>query len=127
MRQNSFGTSVENHAARLQSFRRVSFALAPPAAALGDLRRHVERFPYVPSDPASLDERCMEVYNIQVNALLCPSDGTISRPKMHNGANYSLPTTGSYPQHSSSYAGMSGTWTIGSSPGPPSSRVTARR
>ncbi|OJW13038.1 MAG: hypothetical protein BGO49_19710 [Planctomycetales bacterium 71-10] len=56
---------------------------------------------------------------LQISTLLCPSDPTISRPKMHNGANYSLATTGSYPQYSSSYAGMSGTWTIGSSPGGP--------
>ena len=30
----------------------------------------VERFPYVPADIARRDERCMEVYNIQVQALL---------------------------------------------------------
>jgi NAD+ synthase (glutamine-hydrolysing) len=30
----------------------------------------VERFPYVPSDPKRRDERCNEVYNIQVQALV---------------------------------------------------------
>jgi NAD+ synthase (glutamine-hydrolysing) len=70
MRQNSFGYSVEKHADRLGSFRRVAFALAPPARFPLALQRKVDRFPYVPDDAARLDERCMEVYNIQVNALL---------------------------------------------------------
>ncbi len=34
------------------------------------LQRRVERFPYVPSNPAVLDERCFEVYNIQVHGLM---------------------------------------------------------
>ena len=33
------------------------------------LRRGIERFPYVPADPASRSERCEEVYNIQVQGL----------------------------------------------------------
>ncbi|HEX2542886.1 MAG TPA: NAD(+) synthase [Caldimonas sp.] len=70
MRMNSFGYSVEKHAERLCAFRRVSFELTLPTSFPLDLQRRLERFPYVPSDPATLDERCMEVYNIQVNALL---------------------------------------------------------
>jgi NAD+ synthase (glutamine-hydrolysing) len=70
MRLNSFGASVETHAARLASFRRLPFALEPPAQFPQALKRAVERFPYVPADRARRDERCMEVYNIQVNALL---------------------------------------------------------
>jgi NAD+ synthase (glutamine-hydrolysing) len=70
MRQNSFGYSVEKHAARVCAFRRVPFALEVPTEFPLALQRKVERFPYVPADPATLDERCMEVYNIQVNALL---------------------------------------------------------
>jgi NAD+ synthase (glutamine-hydrolysing) len=34
------------------------------------LERRVERFPYVPADPKRRDERCNEVYNIQVQALV---------------------------------------------------------
>ena len=34
------------------------------------LLRRVERFPYVPSDPAARDERCYEAYNIQVHGLM---------------------------------------------------------
>jgi NAD+ synthase (glutamine-hydrolysing) len=70
MRQNSFGYSVEKHEARVLAFRRVPFELRVPTQFPLPLQRKVERFPYVPSDPATLDERCMEVYNIQVNALL---------------------------------------------------------
>src|SRR5262249_2197246 len=33
------------------------------------LSRHIQRFPYVPSDPLARDERCQEVYNIQVQGL----------------------------------------------------------
>ncbi len=39
-----------------------------PTDALA-LRRRVERFPYVPADRASRNERCQEVYNIQVRGL----------------------------------------------------------
>jgi len=70
MRLNSFGYSVEKHEHRVGAFRRVPFSLAVPAQFPLALQRKVDRFPYVPADPATLDERCMEVYNIQVNALL---------------------------------------------------------
>ncbi|MEO6745116.1 MAG: NAD(+) synthase, partial [Caldimonas sp.] len=70
MRQNSFGTSVEKHKSRLQSFRTVSFELPVPTSFPLALQRSVERFPYVPADTSRRDERCMEVYNIQVQALL---------------------------------------------------------
>ncbi|HEY2189941.1 MAG TPA: NAD(+) synthase, partial [Caldimonas sp.] len=70
MRLNSFGGSVEKHADRARAFRHVPFSLAVPTRFPLELQREVERFPYVPADIARLDERCMEVYNIQVNALL---------------------------------------------------------
>ena len=70
MRQNSFGNSVEKHERRGWSFRTRAFELAVPAQFPLALRRKVDRFPYVPADPATRDERCMEVYNIQVQALL---------------------------------------------------------
>lgn len=35
-----------------------------------DLRRQVDRFPFVPSDPAALDEDCFEAYHIQVAGLV---------------------------------------------------------
>jgi NAD+ synthase (glutamine-hydrolysing) len=44
------------------------FALGPPAGDIG-LRRHVDRFPFVPDDPARLALDCYEAYNIQVSGL----------------------------------------------------------
>jgi predicted acylesterase/phospholipase RssA len=46
----------------------------PPLTAW--LVRHVERFPYVPSDSAARDERCREAYNIQVQGLASHLAGT---------------------------------------------------
>ncbi|MEA2168624.1 MAG: hypothetical protein QOF76_1924, partial [Solirubrobacteraceae bacterium] len=68
MRMGSFDDNRRTHAARTDSFRRVTFTLAPPGGDLG-LRRHVERFPYAPCDPEKLELDCFEAYNIQVAAL----------------------------------------------------------
>ena len=68
IRQNSFGQSVARHKAEVARFREVSFSLDLPAGRV-PLSRSVARFPYVPSDPATLDARCEEVYRIQVQGL----------------------------------------------------------
>ena len=49
-------------------WRRVGFRIDPPMGDLG-LRRQIERFPFVPADPARLDRDCYEAYNIQVSGL----------------------------------------------------------
>ncbi|WP_114947470.1 NAD(+) synthase [Microvirga calopogonii] len=49
-------------------FRIVPLHVDAPEEAL-PLRRPVERFPYVPADPAKLAENCYEAYNIQVQGL----------------------------------------------------------
>ena len=49
--------------------RSVEFALDPPDVDLGLLRK-VERFPFVPADPARLAQDCYEAYNIQVDGLV---------------------------------------------------------
>ena len=69
MRQTTYGQSVRRHAGEVAKFDVVSIAQALPLDRPLPLARHVERFPYVPSDPARRDERCTEVYNIQVQAL----------------------------------------------------------
>jgi NAD+ synthase (glutamine-hydrolysing) len=69
MRQNSFGESVRHHAGELARFRTVGFDLELPADGELLLERSYERFPYVPSDPATRDVRCQEVYDIQVHGL----------------------------------------------------------
>ena len=68
LRQGTFDDNRRTLAARTGSFRRVHFRLDPPAADLG-LRRHVDRFPFVPDDPARLAQDCYEAFNIQVSGL----------------------------------------------------------
>ncbi|HWD75800.1 MAG TPA: NAD(+) synthase [Solirubrobacteraceae bacterium] len=65
---SSYGDSIHDHRRRLAQVRRIEFDLGPPAEPF-TLKRRVERFPYVPADPASRNERCEEVYNIQVRGL----------------------------------------------------------
>jgi NAD+ synthase (glutamine-hydrolysing) len=68
MRTTSFADCAGDHMTRLRAFRRVPFAWAGAPVPRG-LRRTLERFPYVPHDPARRDERCHEVYDIQVAGL----------------------------------------------------------
>ena len=49
-------------------YRRIGFSHGPSFADIG-LRRSVARFPFVPNDPARLDEDCYEAFNIQVEGL----------------------------------------------------------
>jgi NAD+ synthase (glutamine-hydrolysing) len=68
MRTNSFGDSARLQCAAAPPFRRIAFAFAAPEGRR-DLRRAIERFPFVPADPAMLRENCYEAYNIQVQGL----------------------------------------------------------
>ncbi len=70
MRQNSFGQSMQRHQAELTRFRRIAFDVEFPASGRLLCRRQIDRFPYVPSDPALRDRRCYEAYNIQVQGLV---------------------------------------------------------
>ncbi len=49
-------------------YRDVSVTLDPPTGDLG-LRRHLDRYPFVPDDEARLAQDCYEAYNIQVSGL----------------------------------------------------------
>src|SRR5205807_5760481 len=60
--------SVADHRDRVSAIRRVPIEWETPAGSV-PLRRTIDRFPYVPSDPAARDERCTEAYNIQVHGL----------------------------------------------------------
>jgi NAD+ synthase (glutamine-hydrolysing) len=65
------GSFADNAAAELRAdrpFRIVPVALNAPDEPVW-LQRKVERFPYVPADPARLDEDCYEAFNIQVEGL----------------------------------------------------------
>lgn len=70
MRATTFGHSVRRHRDEVAKFRTVSFSLALPLDKKMPLQRRIERFPYVPADTKRRDERCNEVYNIQVQALV---------------------------------------------------------
>ena len=63
------GTFDDNRRTTAPAFRTVPFELAPPATDLG-LRRAVDRFPFVPDDPARLAQDCYEAFNIQVSGLV---------------------------------------------------------
>ncbi|RZT42896.1 NAD(+) synthase [Cupriavidus agavae] len=70
MHQTSFGQSVRRHLGEVEQFDVVAFRVDVPTERPLALERRLERFPYVPADPRRRDERCMEVYNIQVQALV---------------------------------------------------------
>lgn len=70
MKATTFAQSVRRHANEVSSFRVIGFELALPLEKTLPLDRAIERFPYVPADRARRDERCTEVYNIQVQALI---------------------------------------------------------
>ncbi|MGY2081177.1 NAD(+) synthase [Modestobacter sp. SYSU DS0657] len=66
-RMGTFDDNRRALAGRLDH-RRVEFRLQPPTGDLG-LRRRLDRFPFVPADPARLAQDCYEAYNIQVVGL----------------------------------------------------------
>jgi len=70
MRQTSFGQTVERHRSELRDFRTIRVPLELPRRGRLLPERLYERFPYVPSDPEARDERCSEVYQIQVQGLV---------------------------------------------------------
>ncbi|MBS4727185.1 NAD(+) synthase [Mycobacterium sp. SM1] len=68
LRMGTFDDNRRHHRLSAESFRRIEFRLDPPLGDIG-LRREVARFPFVPSDPARLQQDCYEAYNIQVAGL----------------------------------------------------------
>jgi NAD+ synthase (glutamine-hydrolysing) len=68
LRMGTFDDNRRTFADRTSDFRRIEFTLSPPAGDIG-LLREVERFPFVPADPARLQQDCYEAYNIQVSGL----------------------------------------------------------
>ena len=70
MRMGTFDDNRRTHAARTDAFRRIGFKLDPPREPDFGLLRRIERFPFVPADPARLEQDCYEAYNIQVAGLV---------------------------------------------------------
>ncbi len=69
MRISTFNDAVSEHRRHLTEMRHVPFVFEIPMEEVA-LIRHVDRFPYVPSEPALLDGQCFEIYNIQVHSLI---------------------------------------------------------
>ena len=90
-RMGTFDDNRRANRASTGDFRRVEFRLEAPSADLG-LRRKVERFPFVPADPARLALDCYEAYNIQVSALQ-QRLGAIGDPKVVIGVSGGLDST----------------------------------
>jgi NAD+ synthase (glutamine-hydrolysing) len=70
MRQNSFGQTRHHHQSALATFRTICCSVPFPVQGQILLERTYERFPYVPSNPIGRDQRCQEVYEIQVQGLI---------------------------------------------------------
>jgi NAD+ synthase (glutamine-hydrolysing) len=68
MRQTSFGANARTHRETLLKFRRIALEIEPVGGRLL-LDREYARFPYIPADPATRNQRCYEAYNIQVQGL----------------------------------------------------------
>jgi NAD+ synthase (glutamine-hydrolysing) len=69
-RQTSFAQCAERCRDEVSGFRTISVDLKLPASGTLLLERTYERFPYVPANPATLDERCREIFDIQVQGLV---------------------------------------------------------
>ena len=91
MRMGTFADNARAHRERVDGFRRVSFELGPSGGDLG-LRRPVERFPFVPSDPGRLEQDCYEAYNIQVSGLQRRLEA-IGEPKIVIGVSGGIDST----------------------------------
>jgi NAD+ synthase (glutamine-hydrolysing) len=68
MSTSSYADAIHDRRDRLRAMRRIEFSLGSPGGPWA-LDRRVERFPYVPADPATRDARCREVFDIQVSGL----------------------------------------------------------
>jgi len=69
VRMTSFNDCASLHRDRVAAMRRVPFQFEMPAGDVS-LERRIYRFPFVPADAASRDERCREVYDVQVHSLM---------------------------------------------------------
>jgi len=67
IRTGSFGDAIAGRQNPLD-YRTIAVAFEPPTGPLA-LSRSVDRFPFVPDDPARLAEYCQEAYNVQVQGL----------------------------------------------------------
>jgi NAD+ synthase (glutamine-hydrolysing) len=69
-RQTTFGQCADALAGATRAFRTVDVDVPMPRDETLPLSRRYERFPYVPSNPATREERCREIFDIQVQGLV---------------------------------------------------------
>ncbi|MDQ6934271.1 MAG: NAD(+) synthase [Actinomycetota bacterium] len=91
LRQGTFDDNRRTHAKTERGFRTIELELEPPGGDIG-LQRKVDRFPFVPDDPARLALDCYEAYNIQV-AGLTQRLASIGNPKVVIGVSGGLDST----------------------------------
>jgi NAD+ synthase (glutamine-hydrolysing) len=77
-RQSSFRDCARENNGVVGNFTVIPFELGAPREA-APLARAVDRFPFVPDDPARLDRDCYEAYNIQVAGLAKRIESTRSK------------------------------------------------
>ncbi|MET3963432.1 NAD+ synthase (glutamine-hydrolyzing) [Marmoricola sp. OAE513] len=68
LRQGTFDDNRDALGVTWEDFAHLGFRVEPPTGDIGLLRK-VDRFPFVPDDPARLAQDCYEAYNIQVSGL----------------------------------------------------------
>ncbi|MDZ5622445.1 NAD(+) synthase [Nocardioides sp. HM23] len=91
LRQGSFDDNRRGVGVVTDDYRRVEFVLDPPTGDIGLLRK-VDRYPFVPDDPARLALDCYEAYNIQVSGLEQRLT-SIGQPKVVIGVSGGLDST----------------------------------
>ncbi|MEZ3162077.1 NAD(+) synthase [Microbacterium sp. BWT-B31] len=69
LRQGTFDDNRRGTQTDASPLRTVHFELDPPSADIG-LKRPLDRYPFVPDDPARLAQDCYEAFNIQVSGLV---------------------------------------------------------
>ena len=91
VRQGTFDDNRRALDERIAEFRHIAFELAPPTGEIG-LERAIDRYPFVPDDPARLAQDCYEAYNIQVSGLE-QRMSAIGGPKLVIGVSGGLDST----------------------------------
>jgi len=90
-RMTSFEDNRARHRSEIERIRRIPFELGVPTESV-PLQRPIARFPYVPADRDTLNDRCYEAYSIQVAGLVTRMR-SIGDPKLVIGISGGLDST----------------------------------
>ncbi len=91
LRQSSFDDCARQADWAAAGYQRIGFELNAPSTDIG-LRRHIDRFPFVPDDASRLAQDCYEAYSIQVYGLK-QRLAAIGNPKVVLGVSGGLDST----------------------------------